>query len=134
MSENQQLYYENEFVTGSPEMSDRKYFMWQENMANQTSSESSVSNSPSGFSYSPKNESQQNCFNQMPFDMSSSMSYSPDKTSHSTANSSPSSNNNALASLYNPYFLVNLLQNPSMALQAVIANRLISMNQTDSNR
>lgn len=133
-NENQHLYYENEFVSGSPETSDRKYFMWQENMGNQNSSDSSVSNSPLGFSFSPKNESQQqNCYNQMHFgDMNSSINYSPERTNHSTANSSPN-NSNVLASLYNPYFLVNLLQNPSMALQAVIANRLISMNNGESN-
>ncbi len=121
----QQLCYYSSVIDDDQSVSpDRKSYKWPEQL-NSSPSSSTSSSPPSFVSSSPINKNIENnhyfSTNQNPvFDKANNIPQL-DLINNSHAI-------NGLNSLYNPYFLMNFLQNPSMALQAVLANRLITQN------
>jgi len=122
----------------SPDMNARKY-IW--NHSDQMSTGSSASSSPSSYNVynSPVIKAEPNSFYQQHHQQQEASG--PTGMSHSYSlnsfeqlqQSAAQSGQNNLAALYNPLFLMNILQNPSMALQAVLANRLISLNNNNAD-
>lgn len=98
----------------SPESSERKSYRWPTEQ-NTSSPESSASSSPpDSFASSSPINSHISIFEQA-----------------NTQQSSGAATNAFNNSLYNPYFLMNFLQNPSMALQAVLANSFLTQNNNN---
>lgn len=116
----------------SPDMNTVKY-IW--NHSDHMSTGSSASNSPPSYNIynSPIVKAEPSTFYQQQQHQSpTGMSHSYSLNSFEQLQQSAASGQNNMAALYNPLFLMNILQNPSMALQAVLANRLISLNNNNS--
>ncbi len=136
-------YYDDAFEDEKPEINSRSSYHWShgDHMSNISSSGSSASSSPPSYNiynspiikgeptfYQPEGNKFPNGHHNI------GMSHSYSLSSFEQLQQNAASSQSSLAALYNPLFLMNILQNPSMALQAVLANRLISLNNSDNTK
>jgi len=134
----QSCFYNNDLddeCNRSPDTSDHKPFIWQDQVPSHLSSSgSSASSSPPSFTASsPINNKHNNELNAHYFRTSQSLNNFNAPVNFSEHSQQASRVNQSPYGMYNPYLLMNLLQNPSMALQAILANRLISLNNNNTN-
>jgi len=124
----QSCFYSNVIDDDQSVSPDRKSYTWQDQHTNSSPS-SSTSSSPTSFAssspISKNNDNNNPFFSTNQFEHTNNV-HQPDSLNRSRSM-------NGFNSLYNPYFLMNFLQNPSMALQAVLANRLITRNNNCIN-